>query len=96
MSIGGILKLDPKVAKLNDGLFEVMLVKLPKNLMELHRIINCFIRRHFDDSLITFVQASKIKIEAPSDMDWTLDGEYEKGTAEITIENFRKAVKIIT
>jgi len=96
MSIGGILKLDPKVAKLNDGLFEIMLIKMPRNIMELHRIINCFVRRHFDDGLITFLQASEIEIEAPKEMDWTLDGEYEKGTDKITIKNLPQAVKIIS
>ncbi len=95
MSIGGILKLDPKVAKLDDGLFEVMLVKMPKNIMELHRIINCFIRRHFDDVMITFVQASQLEIEASKEMNWSLDGEYQKGTEKINIENRKHALRII-
>ncbi len=96
MSIGGVLKLDPKIAKLDDGLFEIMLVKSPKNLMELNRIINCFIRRHFDDSMITFIQASEIEIEASEEMNWSLDGEYEKGCSQIKIKNISHAVKIIS
>lgn len=95
MSIGGVLKLDPKVAKLDDGVFEVMLIKSPKTLLELNRIINCLIRRHFDDSMITFVQASEIKIQAPREMNWSLDGEYEKGCADIEIKNISHAVNII-
>ena len=95
MSIGGVLKLDPKVAKLDDGLFEVMLIKMPKNLMELQRIGECFIRRHFDDGIINFIQASEIEIEAPKEMNWSLDGEYQQGKELIKIKNINQAVKML-
>ena len=96
VSIGGVIKLDPKIAKLDDGLFELLLVKNPKNILEFNRIATRFLTRQFNDSLITFIQAKNIKIEAPEDMDWSLDGEYQKGCSDIQIINKSHAIKIIT
>lgn len=94
MSIGGIIRLDPKIAKLDDGLFEVMLIKNPKTPAEMQRILKCLISRRFDDGIIDFFHASEIKVYAPEDMNWSLDGEYEKGGNEVVLKNMHKAVKI--
>ena len=40
-------------------------------------------------------RASHLEIDAPADMDWTLDGEQAKGQAHCVAENLHNAVKVI-
>lgn len=94
MSIGGIIRLDPKVAKLDDGLFEIMLIKAPKTASEMQRIIGCLVSRRFDDGIIEFFHAANLKVNAPEEMNWSLDGEFAKGEKEIILKNINKAIKI--
>lgn len=94
MSIGGILKIDPKITKLDDGLFELMLIKSPKNPGEMQRIISCLMRQHFDDSIITFIHASDIKVTTDEEIDWSLDGEYAPGGKNAHLTNLNKAINI--
>ena len=45
--------------------------------------------------MLTFTSASHLEIDAPADMDWTLDGEQAKGQAHCVAENLHNAVKVI-
>ena len=94
MSIGGILKIDPKIIKLDDGLFEVMLIKAPSNGAEMQRIIGCLLSRHFDDSMITFIHAANVEVYSDNNISWSLDGEYADGGKTAVISNLNKAIKI--
>ena len=95
-SLGGILKLDEKYVDMNDGLFEVLLVKSPKNIAELASIIHVLNTKKYDSSdLITLFSASKIEIKASDSTDWSLDGEQQKGCEKIVIENLHDAIELI-
>ena len=45
--------------------------------------------------MLTFTSASHLEIDAPADMDWTLDGEQAKGQAHCVAENLHNAVRVI-
>ena len=75
MSVGGIIKLDPNAVELNDGLFEVFLIKNPSNLGQLNSIINCILKKDFNDPNICFFRTDRLKVTAARDIPWTLDGE---------------------
>ena len=94
-SVGGILTLDPKVVDLNDGKFEVLYVKYPKNLSALASVIHALTAQDYSSPMLSFHPASKISIEADPGMDWTLDGEYAKGAANLSVENLQSAVRIL-
>ena len=95
-SVGGILQLDPKKVDMSDGLFEVLLVRAPKNFTEIAECIQAVQTLDFDNcSMITFCSASNIKIYASGDMPWTLDGEREDGHEEIAVRNLQRAVRLI-
>ena len=36
-----------------------------------------------------------MRISAPGDMDWTLDGEFQPGAESIDIQNLHNAVRLI-
>ena len=94
-SVGGILSLDPEIVDMNDGLFELLLVKYPKNAAELAEVILALTSQKYDAHSLVFRPARRLKVEADPGMDWTLDGEFAQGSPEISIENLHSAVNIM-
>lgn len=95
ISVGGILKLDPNLVKLDDGLFEVFLIRKPKSTAEFLSLAIRALRGDLSNENIIFTHASSVKITGPADMDWALDGEYQKGSESVFIENRKQALTII-
>lgn len=94
-SVGGILTLNPKVVDMNDGKFELLLIKAPATIAELNDIVVALTTQNYDVSSITFVSASEMTVYASPDMDWTLDGEWEAGKDKFTVSNLRSAITLI-
>ena len=79
---------------MNDGLFELLLIKSPKNIIELTKIVNALTTQNYESDMLTFINAREFKIRASSDVPWSLDGEYQQGSEEIHIENLHNAIEI--
>ena len=94
-SIGGILTLDPSQVDMGDGLFEVMLVRAPKNLTEISECIRAVQSQKYNCAMITFRSAKAMKIYADPEMPWTLDGEKEDGHEEVLVENLHHAIRLM-
>ncbi len=94
-SIGGIVKLDEKVVDMNDGFFEVALIKFPKNPNELNKIIWGIINSDFKDPIFEFFKTREAKITMDEKIDWTLDGEIAHGRKEIVVKNIKDAITVI-
>lgn len=94
-SVGGILTLDPELVDMNDGLFELLLIKCPTNLLELNECIVALSKQNYSSRMLTFCPARRVEITADAEMDWTLDGEHEAGHAAVTVENIHNAVRVI-
>lgn len=94
-SVGGILTLDPKVVDMADGKLEVLLVRMPTDLLELHDCIRAVRSQKYDCAMMTFRSAEKIKVYADPNMPWTLDGEREEGHEQIEVENVHLAIQIM-
>ncbi len=92
LSIGGMLKLGDDVVNMNDGLFEVLLIKSPKTPAELHKAIWGLINSDFSEDVFEFFKTDEIEFELPEDIDWSLDGEYAKGEEKIQINAIKDAV----
>lgn len=94
-SVGGLINLDPKIVDLSDGMFELLLIKLPKDLFELNEIAIALSSKKYNTKMITFLSAKKIIVETSENINWTLDGEYAYGGDRIKIENINKAIKFV-
>ncbi|MBQ1371979.1 MAG: YegS/Rv2252/BmrU family lipid kinase [Oscillospiraceae bacterium] len=94
-SVGGILTLDPKLVDMNDGLFELLLVRYPSGMGELAEIIHALSTQHYNSPALIFHSARKLTVEADPGMDWTLDGEFAVGSPSIEIENLHSAVNLL-
>ncbi len=93
-SVAGILTISPELVDMNDGKFEVLLVKNPTNPVEFSECLSALTTRDYNSSMITFFSADRIRITADPSMDWTLDGEWQEGSAEIGIENLHGAISL--
>ena len=94
-SVGGILTLDPKQVDMSDGVFELLLVRMPKDLVELHDCILALQKQKYNCAVITFVTAGKLEILANPQMTWSLDGERENGHETVRVENLHHAIRLI-
>ena len=80
---------------MDDGLFEVILIREPKNVIETQNIIAAILLQNFDSPYIEYFQTDKIAFEFNQPVPWTLDGEYGGDVlkAEISVEN--KAIGLL-
>ncbi|MBQ8881719.1 MAG: YegS/Rv2252/BmrU family lipid kinase [Oscillospiraceae bacterium] len=94
-SVGGILTLDPNQVDMSDGLFEVLLVRAPKDLLEVTECITAVQKQQYNCRMMTFRSAKEVKVTTNVDMNWTLDGEMAPGAEEISAVNLRHAITLI-
>lgn len=93
-SVGGFHKLTGPDVMLDDGLFEVMLVHRPKNILELNEIITSLMGGA-DTKYIESFKTSHLKVTCDSSLSWTLDGEFGGEHYEVEITNLNHAIQIM-
>ena len=94
-SVAGIVKLKEELVDFSDGLFEIGLIKKPKSILDLNRIITALSTSNFNNGSIDFYKASKLIITSEEGLDWTLDGEHAVGGESVEIKILNKAVDFI-
>ena len=94
-SVGGILKLDSQMVALNDGRFEVMLVRSPSTPLQLSTILHGLTTVDLPNEMIHFFSARSIRVSCDLPMEWTLDGERAEGAPQVEMENLHSAVRIV-
>lgn len=95
-SIGGIIKLGDALVNLSDGLFEVILIKQPKNVAELNKILfGIFTEDYSDKGIFEFFKTDKISFVSEEAFPWSLDGEFEQGKKCLEIENLSGAMLLM-
>lgn len=60
---------------MSDGLFEVLLIKVPKTIMDLDAIVRGMLNQDYSCPLIDFFQSDGLYVENPAGLEWSLDGE---------------------
>lgn len=96
VSVGGFKGITGKNVVIDDGIFEVILIKQPKSAFDLQVILSALIGMDVKtDSIITF-KASKIVFVADEKVPWVLDGEYGGSPKRVKVTNYKKAIKIMS
>lgn len=94
LSVGGFKKITGDNVKLDDGVFEVTLIKRPGNPVELNTIMAALLNRNIDTDLMECFTASDLQIESEEEIAWTLDGEFGGRHSRAEIRNYKQALEI--
>ncbi len=94
VSVGGFKRITGKQVKLDDGVFEVTLIKRPRNAIELNNIMVSLLNRDIDTNAMYCFTASSLTLQAQEEVAWTLDGEFGGSHKQVYIENKCKAIDI--
>lgn len=95
MSVGGIVKFDESAVKLNDGKFEILLIRNPDNILKLQPIIDGILKRDFNREGLEFFTAESVTVTGGDGLSWTLDGEYARGEEKTVITNLHNAIELV-
>jgi len=93
-SVGGFKGITGDNVALNDGVFEVTLIRDPETIVEWPNIINALLTGAKCEFVITF-KTAKLIVEPEEEMSWTLDGEYGGTYSRLVVENVPQALPII-
>jgi len=95
-SIAGLLTLKKEYVDMSDGMFEMLLVKTPRDPIQLAELLHAVTTQNFyETDMITFLNGKEFKISAGPDVSWSLDGEFQEGCSEITISNLHSAIGMV-
>ncbi len=94
ISVGGIYKFDPKYINLNDGTFEVILIRAPKNPTELIEIFIKLNNLEYDEKQVVFFHTSNVTFTIEEPTKWTVDGEYGGKLDRVNVKNISNAIQI--
>ncbi len=91
-SVAGVFKYDN--IKLNDGYFELLLVRGLKRNLDAFGILNKVIHKDYSGDNIIFTKTKYVKITCDKKVPWTLDGEFGGEHASIDISVIHNAYDI--
>ncbi len=95
LSVGGIVKYNKTAVELNDGEFEVLLIRNPDNILKLQPIIDGILKRDFSREGIEFFRTNNVTIETKENVSFTLDGEFAEISGKLNITNLHNAITFI-
>ena len=78
--IGGMALPEAMNVVLDDGLFEMVLIRRPQNVLELQRLVTCLMTQKPDGDLLRVSRVRRAEFLFEGETPWTLDGE--EGPAE--------------
>lgn len=94
-SVGGFKGLVSNNVALDDGVFEVLLVRTPTTAIELTNILSSMVTKEEHNEYVHRFRTAKLKLRCDEPVDWVLDGEFGGTHREVEIENLTKRIKIV-
>lgn len=95
-SVGGFYGITGPHVSLNDGLFEILLIKMPPTLLELNEILIAVFDRRYESEYVISLCAPSVCVMSDEAIPWTLDGEYGGDTTCATITVLNEAINVKT
>lgn len=94
-SVAGLVRLDDRSVGLSDGMFEVLLVKKPKDILELSDIVTSVLSADFSGTGVSFLKSREVRFRFDEPVAWTRDGEDGGRHRDVRIRNRHPGVEII-
>lgn len=95
ISVGGFKGLVRQDVSLNDGEFEVLLIRTPKTPAELSSILGCMMLKEEQNDYVYKFKTRSLHITSEEPIDWVLDGEFGGNYTEVDIKNLQNRMKIM-
>ena len=94
-SLGGLVKLDPARVRMDDGKFELLLLRMPKTALDLQNLITAMTRMQYDYPGVILRHVQRVTVTTEENLPWSLDGEYCPSAPRVEIENLPAAVRLM-
>ncbi|NLV47197.1 MAG: YegS/Rv2252/BmrU family lipid kinase [Clostridiaceae bacterium] len=94
-SVAGIKGFGGRNVQLDDGLYEVLLIRMPKNLIELQQIIGYLMKLDFSSDFFYRFKTSSITFDSTEPIAWNLDGEFGGEKKHVQIDVCKNAVTFL-
>ncbi len=94
-SIGGLMKLDPEGVVLDDGKFELLLIRNPKTPQDLQNLVLSLLDQDYDREGLVFRHISSLHLETEEELPWSLDGEYAASAPAVDIQNCPQSLEML-
>ena len=94
-SLGGLVKLDPQRVKMDDGKFELLLLRMPKTPTDLQNLILALTKMQYDYPGVIFRHVDSVTVTTDDDVPWSLDGEYAPSAPQVDIRLLSGAVELL-
>ena len=97
-SVGGMKMLPTDRVELDDGLFEVILVRKPLNIWEIGAGLQTLLRPGAveEGSALLSFHAARLKFVSEKPVSWTLDGEFGGSQTGSMVENHHQALSVLS
>lgn len=94
-SLAGLVKMDKRNVKVNDGYFELLLIRKPQNFLDLTGTVTSIINKKYKYDKIIFAHTANLKLTSEIPLDFTLDGEYAGAVTHTEISVIHNAVDFV-
>lgn len=94
-SVGGFSAPDRKDVSMDDGRFEVMLIRAPKSAEDLRGILQSFALGDLNNPYVRLTRAEHVLFESRRKIPWTLDGEFGGEVTRAEIRVLKQRIRIM-
>lgn len=95
-SVAGLFKFNKDDVKLDDGKFEMLLIRGLSSPLEAFSLLGKVMKQDYDGKKIIYTRTSYAKFKFDEGQDWTLDGEFGGNHKEVRFSILNKAVDILS
>lgn len=79
---------------LNDGIFELLLIRQPQNIVDMSELSGAFLTKNLSTSVMRIMRTKDLVITSQEPIPWSLDGEYGGEHSEARISVRQNALEI--
>ena len=94
-SVAGVVTLDDKIVMMNDGKFELLLIKKPENIGEISICINALLTQDYSTDLIEFAPVDHAEFFSDKPVVWSIDGERADTDGHAVVDNLTRSLTMI-
>ena len=94
-SIAGFRWFKDEEAELDDGEFEIILIKKINNFFDLIKTFFLLVFKIKNEKHLYCFKTSKLNIKCNNEINWTLDGEFGGNLKQVQINNIERGIKFL-